>query len=445
LWGCPVAHVASTLVATVFTVNPRIERLQRAGAANPDVVSLAGGLPSEKQFPRRRLAAAFTRALGERQASALQYGWPEGRDRLRAWIAERMCRRGAQVSADDVIVTSGAQQALALAARLQLRRGERLGLDAESYPAAIDLFRTRGAVPVVGGERVAARYVMPEVANPHGRGLDARERRALLEAGVPLVEDDAYAELRFDGPPGRPLCADARAQVWYVGSFSKVLAPGLRVGWLVPPPKQLKRALRQKRDLDLQANSLAQAVLEDFLWREDFDAWTERLRRFYRRRAERLAAALAKHLPAWRFERPRGGFSLWVETGEDLDDTQFLATAIRHGVSFDPGRLFRPAGGTRPLALRLCFSAEPGARLDAGVARLARAWDAFRREADRLSAHASGRARVGSRRVSSGVRALRAGRRAGSAAVDALVAPVGRKAAHPRRRARVQARPRGVR
>jgi 2-aminoadipate transaminase len=426
-------------------VNPRIERLQREGAANPDVVSLGGGLPSEKLFPRRRLVAAFLRAVSERQASALQYGWPEGRDRLRAWIADRLCRRGALVSADDVIVTSGAQQAIALAARLQLRRGQRIGLDAESYPAAIDLFRTRGAVPIVGGARAAARYVMPEVGNPHGRGLDEDARCALLDSNLPLFEDDAYAELRFDGPPGRPLCADARTQVWHVGTFSKILAPGLRVGWLVPPPRYLQRALRHKRDLDLQANSLAQAVLEDFLLREDFDAWTERLRRFYRRRAERLAEAMAKRLPAWRFQPPHGGFSLWVETGEDADDTQLLATAIRHGVSFDPGRLFRPTGATRPLALRLCFCGEPGPRLEEGVKRLARAWDAFRRETDSLSANASGRARIGSRRVSPGVRPLRPRRRAGGAAVDALVAPVGVQAPDAGGRARIQARPRRVR
>jgi 2-aminoadipate transaminase len=357
-------------------VNPRIERLQRQSARDGDAICLAGGLPSPQQFPRRALADAFVRAVADPAAAALQYGWPEGIDPLRAWIAEHLGTRGLRVRPEDVIVTSGAQQALAIAARLQLRPGQRIGVDRESYPAALDLFRARGNPPASSG-LVHAHYAMPAVANPRGNPMDAGARARLLASGLPILEDDAYALLAFDGPPPPPLAAEARARVWHVGTFSKILCPGLRLGWLVPPPLERARALQCKRDLDLQASSLAQVIAADFLRRDRLDARLARLRRFYRRRAGRLARALTRWLPGWRFAMPSGGFSIWIETGAALDDADFLAEALRHGVSFDPGRSFRPDEAGRPLALRLCYSLERAARLDEGVERLARAWAAF--------------------------------------------------------------------
>lgn len=326
------------------------------------------------QFPRAQLADALLSALGEPAAPALQYGWPEGAETLRRWIAERLAARGAKVDAGDVIVTSGAQEAIAIAAQLALAPGDRVRVDSASYPAALDLFRGRGAHPAAGGGSHRACYLMPQIANPRGVGMTEEQRRAVLDERIAILEDDAYAELRFDGRPGRPLLADARNRVWHIGTFSKVLCPGLRVGWLVPPPRFKQRALRLKHDRDLQASSLGQEVLVRYLQRCDFDERLVKLRHFYRVRAHRLAQAVARHLPAWRFRYPEGGFSLWVETGEDLDDAHFLQHAIDLGVSFDPGRLFRPGGASRPLALRLCFSLEPAIRLEEGVRRLARAW-----------------------------------------------------------------------
>ena len=279
---------------------------------------------------------------------------------------------------------------------------------------------------------------MPQVTTPRGAEMAHARRTELLASGLPIIEDDAYAELRFDGPPAPPLAVEGRAQVWHVGTFSKTLCPGLRLGWLVPPPRQLQRALRYKHDLDLQSNGLAQAIVSEFLRHDDFDARLVRLRRFYRHRCARLMAAVRRHLPSWRFDEPVGGFSLWLETGEALDDTDFLAEAMRHGVSFDPGRMFRPNQAGRPLALRLCYSLETADRLDQGVARLARAWDAFARRAARLPDHAARGPRVVRRRVSPRVRALRARSRRGGAAVDPLGPTVGVQAARRGRRARVQ-------
>jgi 2-aminoadipate transaminase len=353
-------------------------------AARPGAISLGGGLPSDELFPRAALARAFVRSMREPRATALQYAWPEGREGLRAWIAARLRARGANLSADDVIVTSGAQQALAIAAQLCFRRGETVGVDDETYPAALDLFATRGAQLRRGWHGVRCFYAMPAIGNPHGHPMADEHRAALLASDVHVVEDDAYAELRFDGAVARPLVADGRTRVWHVGSFSKTLCPGLRVGWLVPPRAWHWRATEMKHASDLQASSLGQTILELFLERDDFDARLARARTFYRARAARLLRAVRRHLPSWHCREPEGGFALFLQNDEPGDDLELLEIAARHGVSFDPGRTFRAEHGSSPLALRICFSNARAHDLDEGARRLARAWDDYRRQRDRL-------------------------------------------------------------
>jgi 2-aminoadipate transaminase len=368
-------------------VDGRIDDLIRAGAARPDTIALGGGLPARELFPRRALAGSFLRAIMDPGCAALQYGWPEGNEGLRAWVAARLRKRGAAVEPDEIVITSGAQQALAIAAQILFQPGDRVGCDPESYPAALDLFRARRLVPTATMRDVAGHYAMPAIGNPRGLGLDDRARERLLSHAVraPVIEDDAYAELSFAGPPPRSLLADDRRHVVHVGTLSKTLCPGLRVGWLVVPRRLHRRALEAKHASDLQANSLAQALLEDFLSRTDYDALVARARRFYARRARTLAKALAARLPSFRFTPPAGGFTIWVETDREGDDAALLETAIRHGVSFDPGRTFRVDGRSSPIALRLSFAIEPAPRLALGVERLAEAWEAYRRDQRRAA------------------------------------------------------------
>jgi 2-aminoadipate transaminase len=356
----------------------RIERLQRLSAAEPGVISFGGGLPSPDLFPRAALARAFVEAVAAPSAPALQYGWPEGNDGLRDWIARRLSDRGASVTASDVIITNGAQQALAIATDV-LGKGDAVALvDAETYPAALDLFRSRGVRPTAVRSLPAAfTYEIPGVSNPRGLGLSAERRRELIDGSLPIIADEAYAELRFDGQLERPLVADARERVWHVGTFSKTLCPGLRVGFLIPPPEALDAALRVKRDTDLQAGGLAQAVLELFLSRDDFAARLVRSRAFYAKRAARLLRALKRHLPQLRATVPEGGFAVFVECDEFFDDHDFLDVAVAHGVSFDPGRTFRADERREPFALRLCFSMVSSGEIDEGAARLARAFASF--------------------------------------------------------------------
>jgi 2-aminoadipate transaminase len=350
-----------------------IETLQRACAARTDVIALAGGLPDPELFPREPMQRAIDVVMAEPKLGALQYGWPEGDEKLRRWIARRL-----GVSAHDVIVTAGAQQAIALATEAVAPHGGRFGVAPATYPAALELFQSRGIEPT-DGAAVDAFYVVPEIGNPEGLPLDESFAEAVGTSDAPVLADDAYAELRFDGTRTRARDVDRLSRVsrlWRIGTFAKTLCPGLRVGWLVPPPEHRALVLRLKHDADLQANGLGQAVLTELLRTWDYDAHLKRARQVYARRADALASALRKHLPSWTFREPEGGFSIFVDTNARGNDVAFLAAASAGGVSFDPGRMFRARTGDR-IELRVCHCNVSEPLLEEGVKRLARAWSAF--------------------------------------------------------------------
>jgi 2-aminoadipate transaminase len=188
-----------------------------------------------------------------------------------------------------------------------------------------------------------------------------------------LVEDDAYADLRFDGASPTPLLARARDRVFLLGSFSKTLSPGLRVGYVIAPPRWHEAVLAAKSGHDLQASGIGQAIVEQVMARSDFDERLSGLRRFYGLRAERLQAALSR-LEGVRCSRPIGGFSIWLETDLPLGDEDFLELAVEEGVCVDPGCLFQAvAGGPEGLSMRLSFSSVPEAEMLRGAERLASA------------------------------------------------------------------------
>ncbi len=352
-----------------------IDQLAREAAEQSGLVSFAGGLPDAALFPKRRLSVAFITALSSPQCAALQYGWPEGSEELRIWISKRLAARGANVAPRDLIITSGAQQAV-LIALSTLDHQQAVGVDDESYPGALSIFRAAGAqlVPLRGDAPV--RYVMPSVSNPLGQRLSSAEREELLASARRhdsyIIEDDAYDETSFGGAPSRPLLADAPERVFHVGTFSKTLSPGLRVGWLVPPSALLERARERKQHQDLQASSLSQELLVEYLRRADFDAHLRRLRRHYAKKHDLLRASLRAHLSDFSVTPPVGGFSLFLTNGRKLSGERLLEVAIEEGVSFDPGESFRREPRDT-LALRLCYSTVPSDQIEAGVLRLARA------------------------------------------------------------------------
>lgn len=330
-------------------------------------------MPAERQFPRAALAQSFLRVVNKVGAGALQYGWAEGQAVLRSQIAARLVARGARVTPDDVLITSGAQQAIAIATQLLLRPGREIGVEEVTYPAALELFRLRKLVPT-RLETARCRYVMT-LSNPLGTPLAAETRATALKGRGPVIEDDAYGELVFAGTAPRLLLKETPERTFHAGTFSKTLCPGLRVGWLVMPAAQRARARRLKEGDDLQANSLAQAVVSDYLATADFEDHLQRLRRFYARRATRLAHAVERALPSWSFRFPDGGFCLWLTADATVDDRRFVETALDEGVTFDAGSSFsvrrRPGLPTR---LRLCFSFTAPGQFEDGARRLARAW-----------------------------------------------------------------------
>lgn len=356
-------------------MDPRITELQKRAAASADVIGLAGGLPADELMPRAELARVLAEVTANKDG-ALQYGWPEGEQTLRAWIARRLVTRGADVDPERVIITSGAQQALSMVGAAH--RAERIAVGAETYPAAISAFRQAGARIVLDGE-VTTSYVMPGVCNP--LGIDRVEpARARWLAQPGLIVDEAYSELRFDGRLARPLIADAPARVWHIGTFSKTVTPGLRVGWLIPPVRDHEAVLDIKSALDLQTASLTQLAMHRLVQILDYDALVVRARAFYRVRAACLADALRHHVPGIRFTEPEGGFSIWIETDETGDDVALLEHAVAAGVCVDPGSSFRPRGTTGPVAMRASFSSTGPEKLIEGARRLGTAIERWRRD-----------------------------------------------------------------
>lgn len=354
-------------------MDPRFAHLQRIAAARTGVIALAGALPARELIPKAALARALGDVTSERD-DALQYGWPEGIVQLRAWIAERLRARGADVAPERVIITAGAQQALAIAAGALA--GCTVSVGDATYAGALDAFARAGLRTVTAGGH--ARYVMPGISNPHG--IERSSREELLAARGPLIVDEAYAELRFDGRTPRPLVADAGDRAWHVGTISKTIAPGLRLGWLVPPRAAHEAALAAKQASDLQSASLSQAALAQLLARFDYDAHLACARACYAARAAALAEAVRRHVPGLRFREPEGGLSLWAELDEGGDELALLEEALAAGVMVDPGSAFRPGPGAT-LALRISFSNAPPQLLEDGALRIARALARWRRAA----------------------------------------------------------------
>ncbi len=350
------------------------ERLQREAATQPHLISFAGGLPDARLFPRKQFAAAFVEAM--KGDEALQYGWPEGSTGLRDQIARELCSRGAKVIPEHVLITSGAQQALAIAMAALARTDLAIGFDAETYPGALDAARARNARIVGLEEKANAYYVMPAIRNPWGKRMSTSDCARVLTAAnqhdACIIEDDAYAETTFSTAPPPPLLATAPERVFHVGTFSKTLCPGLRIGWLVAPERFQRAALEAKQTRDLQSSGLGQAVLETYLRGEHYCALKQRLRKRYARRARLMARAIRAHLPDFRFEAPEGGFSIWLESDLRVSDERLLELAVEEGVSFDPGSAFRREPAPR-LALRLSYSLVDDESIVPGLVALARA------------------------------------------------------------------------
>lgn len=357
----------------------------------PDILSFAGGIPDPALFPAQEIGAAVQRQLSDAALAgqALQYTVSEGLPALRRWIVERMGRWGVPCSEGNVLITAGSQQALDLIGKLLISPGDAVLVDRPTYLGALQAFNAyepayvdRDAVEA--GAETALGYVVPDYANPTGRSLTLAEREALLDLAEArdfvLVEDAAYRELRFEGEERPPLLAldVARsgsieaARTLLCGTFSKTLAPALRIGWICGPAAALEKLVLLKQGCDLHVSTLNQLAACEAV-QEGYDQHLSRLRSAYRAKAQAMCAALARHMPdgvTW--AEPEGGMFVWLTLPEGIDGAELLARGLAsERVAFVPGAPFF-ATNAQPNTIRLSYSLPAEADIDEGVKRLAR-------------------------------------------------------------------------
>ncbi|AFV75729.1 transcriptional regulator with HTH domain and aminotransferase domain [Thermus oshimai JL-2] len=362
----------------------------------PGILSFAGGLPAPELFPKEEAAEAAAKLLRERGEVALQYGPTEGYAPLRAFVGAWL-----GVDPEEVLITTGSQQALDLLGKVFLEEGSPVLLEAPSYLGAIQAFRAYGprflTVPTgeegpdlealreaLLRERPRFLYLIPSFQNPASGLMPLAKRQKLLElvteAGVVVVEDDAYRELYFGERRLPSLFELARSAgyegVIYLSSFSKILAPGLRVAFAVAPKEALKKLVQAKQGVDLHTPTLNQMLVLELL-KEGLPARLERVRRVYREKAQAMLEALDSAMPQGvRYTRPQGGMFVWMELPEGVSSEELFQKAIAEGVAFVPGGPFFANGGGEN-TLRLSYATMDRARIQEGVKRLARALESL--------------------------------------------------------------------
>lgn len=363
----------------------------------PGVVSFAGGLPAPDLFDREGLRAAFAAVLDEGSgARALQYSTTEGDPQLRRLIAARLTERGLDTEAEDLLITSGSQQALTLVAAVLLAPGDRVLVEEPSYLAALQCFALAGAqaIPVpcdddgldpdsldglVAEHRPTLLYTVPTFHNPTGRTLTASRRRALAEVaertGLWLVEDDPYGELRYSGEPLAPVAAlpQAGERTLVISTLSKIVAPGLRIGWVRAPRMLLRSLTIAKQAADLHSSTVDQAAAARWLATTDLAAHVRRLRTEYGARRDALLSGLAGALPPGStHNHPDGGMFVWARLPDGWDANALLPRALDCDVAYVPGAPFF-SGPPDHATLRLSFTAHPPQEIAVGLERLASA------------------------------------------------------------------------
>jgi len=360
----------------------------------PEIISFAGGLPAPQGFPVAAIAAAFDRVLRESPQTALQYGPTEGYAPLREWVAHDMGERGADVSPDEVLIVSGSQQALDMLGKLFVDPGSKVLIEAPSYLGAIQSFSLfepeYQAVPTDEGGLMPegltddcvrdARfiYVLPNFQNPTGLTLSLERRRALVQrcaqVGLPIIEDDPYGDLRYAGvaQPGLlGLGREAGATVIRLGTFSKVLSPGLRLGYIVAPRPIIAKLAQIKQATDLHTAMLTQMAVYETVKDGFLAQHLPGIRELYKNQCGYMLDAMAQHFPSssiW--TRPEGGMFIWATLPEHMDATVLLQRAVERGVAYVPGAPFFAGARPRVNNLRLSFVTVPEAKIREGIATL---------------------------------------------------------------------------
>ncbi len=355
----------------------------------PEIISFAGGLPSPATFPVEEMKSAFDKVLSTTGKTALQYGPTDGYMPLRQWIADSLSKDGARIVPEQVLMVSGSQQALDLLGKVLIDEGSRVLVETPSYLGALQAFSVYrpefasvatdddGLVPAsIGPVAAGARllYSLPNFQNPTGRTLSIARRQELVETcarlGLPLIEDDPYGALSYKGEPLPKMVAMNPQGVIYMGSFSKVLTPGIRLGYVVAPLPLVRRLELAKQAADLHTAQLTQMVVHEVIKDGFLDRHIPTIRELYGNQCQAMLDAMAEHFPAGAtWTKPQGGMFIWVTLPKHINAMELLDEAIKEKVAFVPGAPFY-ANEPETNTLRLSFVTVPPERIRQGIAIL---------------------------------------------------------------------------
>ena len=376
-------------------MNPSIIREILKVTERPGIISLAGGLPSPDSFPVEAMRAACDRVLRDAPREALQYAASEGYAPLREWVAAQLAAQGLKADASQVLITTGSQQGLDLVGKVLIDPGSGVAVERPTYLGALQAFAPYepeivsvecdddGPIPqaleAARGSRFL--YLLPNFQNPSGRCMSAARRAQVSDAaralGLPIVEDNPYGDLWFDTEPPPPLAARWAEGTVYLGSFSKVLAPGLRLGYVVAPPALFPKLLQAKQAADLHSPGFNQRVVHEVIRDGFLREHVPTIRARYKAQRDAMRAALETHMPAGcHWNVPVGGMFFWVELPEGVDATAMLPKAVERGMAYVPGAAFF-ADHAKANTLRLSFVTVSPAQIEQGIGMLAQAIEEF--------------------------------------------------------------------
>ena len=386
-----------TLAQRAEKMNPSVIREILKVTEMPGIISFAGGLPSPQTFPIEEMRVACERVLSQDGKAALQYAASEGYGPLREWVAQDLLKQGMQVSPDQVLITTGSQQGLDLVAKILIDAGSRILVETPTYLGALQAFTPMEPTVVsvnsdahgvdaeylrakagTGADKARFVYLLPNFQNPTGRTMTEERRAAVaqvaLETGLPIIEDNPYGDLWFDAPPAPSLSSRHPDGSVYLGSFSKILAPGLRLGYLIAPKTLYPKLLQAKQAADLHTPSFNQRVVAEVLKDGFIDRHVPTIRALYKKQCEAMLAALEREMAGLglTWNRPAGGMFLWVQLPPGMKAIPLLDKAVKKGVAFVPGSAFY-AQGADESTVRLSFVTATVEQIDQGMVALAAA------------------------------------------------------------------------
>lgn len=360
----------------------------------PGMISFAGGLPAPEMFPVAEMKDAANHVLEEAGAVAMQYATTEGYDPLREKIAARMKEKyDIHTVSEQILITNGSQQGLDFSGKLFLDEGDVILFESPSYMGAFNAFKAyqprfmevptdeEGMIPdalekiLQTTERIKMIYVIPDFQNPTGRTWSLERRKAFMEIinryNIPVIEDNPYGELRYEGEAVPSLKSmDEKGLVIFLGSFSKILAPGYRIGWICAAPEILQKYIFIKQGADLQPSTVSQMEISRFMELYDLDAHVERIRKLYGSRRKLMLDTMKETFPAQvKYTNPKGGLFTWVELPENMDAREVLMKCVEKNVAYIPGGAFYPEGG-KENTFRLNFSNMPEDKIVEGIRRI---------------------------------------------------------------------------